>query len=138
MKRHKVDTERKLVNHYRKNGGLSDLVGELSLRELRQSLSVLDERELRAVVYGALAFDSKVDILIPDGEVVGNARKLRGIMKELCGWSVNSFQQSTYDAVIEMLNRVGVDVEERDLDRLGQAGNKAADRKVRLRRMFAR
>lgn len=137
MKRHEVETERKLVNFYGKNGGLRALVRELDQAELRRSLAVLDKSELQAVVYGALAFDSKVDTLIPGNRDRGNARKLRRIMKELCGWSVESFQQSTYDALIEMLNRVGVDVEKRDLEHLVQAGTRAADRKVRLRRMFA-
>ena len=36
-----------------------------------------------------------------------------------------------------MLNRFGIDVEERRLEKLEKDGPKAADRKVRLLRMFA-
>lgn len=141
LRKHKVKTVPQLVNHYRQNdrenGGWSDFVRELKGQELRKSLTVLDDGELKAVVFGALAFADKAKILIPGGGEVGNLRMLRGIMKDLCGWSVETFQQATYDAVIEMLNRVGVDVEERQLEQLEQAGGRAADRKVRLRRMFA-
>lgn len=140
MNRHKVGTQRQLVNHYNKNGGLKALVGELNEQELRKSLTVLSKSELQMVVYGALAFDSKLEALIPDDGQQGNSRKLRGIMEDLCGWHVDTFQQVTYDSLIQMLNRFGVDVEERELEHLEKDGrkgkNKAADRKVRLLRMF--
>ena len=137
MKKHNVDTQRKLVNHYERNGGLKPLVRELNEQELCRSLTVLDKSELQATVYGALAFDSKLEALIPEDGNQGSSRKLRGIMDELCGWHVDSFQQSKYDALMLMLNRFGIDVEERRLDELEKDGGKAADRKVRLLRMFA-
>ena len=137
MKKHNVDTQRKLVNHYERNGGLKLLVRELNEQELCRSLTVLDKSELQATVYGALAFDSKLEALIPEDGNQGSSRKLRGIMDELCGWHVDSFQQSKYDALMLMLNRFGIDVEERRLDELEKDGKKAADRKVRLLRVFA-
>ena len=138
MEKHSVDTRRKLVNHYNRNGGLKALIGELNEQDLRKSLTVLDNKsKLQAVVYGALAFDSKLEALIPEDENQGNSRKLRGIMDELCGWHVDSFQQPTYDDLTEMLNRFGIDVEERKLEKLEKDGKKAADRKTRLLRMFA-
>ncbi len=136
MRRHNVDTQRKLVNHYNRNGGLKALVGELDEQELRKSLTVLDKSELQTIVYGALAFDSKLDALIPKDGQQGNKRKLRGIMDDLCGWRVDTFQQATYDSLIQMLNRFGIDVEEAQLEHLEQDGKKAADKKVRLLRMF--
>lgn len=141
MKTHKVNTQRKLANHYKRNGGLKILVGELKEAELCRSLTVLDKSELQAVVYGALAFDSKLEALIPKNDGQGPSRKLRGIMQELCGWHDDSFQQATYDALTQMLNRFGIDVEERRLEKLVMGGKpdgkrRAADRKVRLLRMF--
>ena len=68
MKRHSVDTQRKLVNHYDRSGGLKFLVRELNKQELCRSLTVLDKSELQAIVYGALAFDSKLEALIPEDE----------------------------------------------------------------------
>lgn len=132
MKEHGVDTLQKLANRYRKGDGMKDLVEGLEEAELRKALTVLNRRELQEVVYGALAFDSKADALIS-----ARKKKLGGIMTDLCGWSVNTFQQSTYDRLIEMLNRFGVDVEERNLDQLKKKKDEtAADRKVRLQRVF--
>ena len=140
LQKYNVGTVRQLANHYKRHGGHGgwrDFIRELTGPELRKSLTVLKKRELQAVVFGALAFEDKVKTLIPPNHVVGNRRNLRGIMRDLCGWADETFQQATYDALIEMLNRVGVDVEERKLKQLKQAGKKAADRTVRLRRMFA-
>ena len=138
MQNRKVKSERRLVRDYESNGGLRDLVGELKHAELRKSLAVLDKSELQAVVYGALAFDSKVSIFFPRDDNKGKLRKLGRIMQLLCGWSTDRFQQVTFDALIEMLNRAGVDVEERDLKQLKKMdGTNAADRKVRLKRIFA-
>ena len=144
---HDVDTTRKLVNHYNRSAkagpatvdGLHMLVDELQRSELLRLLTELSEGELsegalKEVVYGALAFDSMSNALIPEGQEQGNLRQLRGIMRDLCGWAVDQFKQPTYDALIERLNRVGVDVEHRELDRL--VGQKTGNRQVRLRRMF--
>lgn len=132
-----VTTERQLVSHYKNNGGLRELVGDLNPAELCKSLTVQDKRELQAVVYGALAFPSQVGVFFSRDDLnKSKLTKLGSIMHRLCGWSTESFQQVTYDALIKMLNRFGVDVEETDLQRLRMDGNSAADRKVRLKRMF--
>lgn len=134
---HQVRSVEKLVGYYRRRGGgLRALIGDLNSAELRNALTLLDKCELQAVVYGALAFDSKVSELIPDDVNVTKLRRLRGIMKGLCGWSIDSFTPATYEKLIEMLNRFGIDVEEDDLRQLKQDGKKAADRKVKLERMF--
>lgn len=138
MSAHSVDSTQRLVNHYdRQDNGLRDLVGELNKQELCKSLTVLDQSDLQAVVYGALAFDSKLKSLIRTGRKQGNSRDLKGIMKVLCGWNIDRFKEPTYVALIEMLNRVGVDVEEHRFDHLEKKrGGHAGDRRVRLRRMF--
>ena len=133
---HNVRSIRRLVKCYERDGGWKVLVGDLRPGELRKSLTVLDTRELQAVVYGALAFDSKANEFFSDDENVAKLSKLKGIMKRLCGWSIKSFTQATYDELIEMLNRFGIDVEESNLHHLEQDGNYAEDRKVRLKRMF--
>ena len=136
MKKYRVTTVRQLVNRYKKEGGLRALVGDLNPPELRKSLTVLDKSELQAVVYGALAFDSKVSEFFPDGDNVLSLRQLGGIMERLCGWSKDSFTEATYEKLIEMLNRFGIDVEEYDLHKLKKGGKKAASRQVKLKRMF--
>ena len=143
MRKHGVDTLPKLANRYDKGEGLRALVGSLYKKELCKALTVLDRTELQEVVYGALAFDSKADHLIRNDDEgqkeQGNLRELKGIMDDLCGWSVDRFKQPTYNDLIEMLNRFGVDVEERELDRLEKKrGKRASGRKVRLQRMFRR
>ena len=73
MKKHGVQTVLTQANSYKRNGGCSKLISELAAPELRKSLKLLDDRELRVAVHGALAFDSKIEILIPNDKGVGNS-----------------------------------------------------------------
>ena len=135
--KHQQSSVEKLVDYYRRRGGgLRALIRDLDSDELRNALTLLDKSELQAVVYGALAFDSKVSEFNLDDKDVAPLSKLRGIMERLCGWSKDSFTEATYEKLIEMLNRFGIDVEEDDFHRLEKDGRKAADKKVRLERMF--